>query len=138
MMEIKFIPNEDFLELATLCIEMYKAIDSNINAFQAINTLVHMINNEKGFIAIGLYDDKVLLGFVIGNEFKQSVFYFSGIYVVTKNTEWVRNLIEFSFDKVKELGYTGWEVDATNDNISSIMEKYGASVKYTRYCKEFE
>lgn len=136
-MIIKPIENEDFLQLVDLNAEMYKSIDANINEFQATNTLMHYIN-QGNFVAIGLYDETALAGFVTGSQLTEKTFYFSGIYVIIKNNEWTKKLIEFSFAHIQKLGYTGWEVDATNDNISSIMEKYGAQVKYKRYHKEFE
>lgn len=134
-MEVKPIKNEDFLQLVALNYEMYQGIDPNINEFQATNTLLHQINNEKGFLALGLYDDTALAGFVLGHEYNEKTFYFSGIYVIIKNSASVKQLIEFSFAKIEELGYTAWEVDATNENIGSIMKKYGAEVKYVRYRK---
>lgn len=137
-MEIKLIENKDFMQLAELTVEMYAAIDPNINPFQAVNTLLAFINQGKNFTAIGLYDDEVLVGFVIGYELKEKTFYFSGIYVIIKNNEWTKKIIDFSFAHIEELGYEAWEVDATNSNVCSIMDKYGATVKYTRYRKEFE
>lgn len=137
-MHLKLVDNKDFLQLVDVIANMYTAIDPDINEYQAVNTLVHMINSNKDFLAIGLYDEKVLVGCVIGYAYSPSIFYFTGIYIGFKSTEWTQKLIEFSFDKIKELGYKGYEVDATNANISSIMEKYGAEVKYTRYRKEFE
>lgn len=135
-MEVRLVKNEDFMQLAELVCEMYKSIDESINEFQAINTLIHSINSEKAFLAIGLYDDTALAGFVLGYEYNEKTFYFSGIYVIIKNNIQVKQLIEFSFDHIAKLGYTSWEVDATNDNICSIMEKYGAKIKYKRYRKD--
>lgn len=137
-MEIKLIPNEDFMQLCELTVDMYKEIDPNINAFQAINTLLAYINTGRDFVAIGLYDEGALVGFVTGLQHTEKTFYFSGIYVIMKNNEWSKKIIDFSFAHIQELGYTAWEVDATNPNICSIMEKYGAKVKCTRYRKEFE
>ncbi len=135
-MEIKIIENEDFMSLAELTVEMYQSMNININAFQAISTLTHMINNHPEFVAIGLYEDGVLLGFVFGYEGGVKVFHFAGIYTITKNNERVQKLIEFSFDWVENRGYMAWEADATNKNISSILEKYGAETMYIRYRKD--
>lgn len=137
-MEIKLIPNEDFMQLAELTVEMYQSIDKHIAPYQAVNTLIHFINNATGFRALGLYDENVLVGFVTGNALSDKIFYFSGIYIIVQNTEWVKTLIEKSFADIQEMGYIGWEADATNKNISSILEKYGATTKYTRYRKDFE
>lgn len=136
-LEIRFIPNTDFLQLGKLTVNMYYAIDKNINEFQAINTLVHSINTQKNFIAIGLYDDKILKGFVTGYEGGIDIYYFSGIYLEDKNTEYTKKLIDFSFETIKEMGYKGWEVEANNENIASIVEKYGAKMQHIKYRKEF-
>ncbi len=136
MMEIKEISNGDFLHLVNLNVKMYEEIDITINAFGATNTLMYGINTKVDFIAIGLYDDNKLVGFVTGHQQDKKVFYFSGIYVIMKNNEWTKKLIEFCFSLIKDKGYSAWAVDATNSNISSIMEKYDAVAKYTRYYKE--
>lgn len=135
-MEIKLVGNNDFMQLLDLNTEMYKEIDTNINSFQATNTLMAYINT-KSFLAVGLYDEDVLVGFVTGIEQTTETFYFTGIYLVIKNSEWTQRLIEFSFDHIQKLGYKAWEVDSTNSNIASIMQKYGAVEKYTRFRKEF-
>lgn len=124
------------MQLAELCCEMYKEINPTINAFQAVNSLIHQITTQKGFLAIGLYDGSALAGFTLGYEYNEKTFYFSGIYVIIKNNASVKQLIEFSFSKIEELGYTSWEVDATNENIGSIVQKYGAKPTYVRYRKD--
>lgn len=136
-MQIKEIPNEDMLSLLALAVRMYKSIDPTINEFGAVNQLVQDINHQHDFIAVGLYDDQdSLVGYVTGHCFNKKMFHFSGIYVIIKNNKWTQQLIEHCFALVAEKGYSAWSVDATNGNISSIMEKYGATAKYTRYVKE--
>lgn len=135
-MQIKPITNDEFYQLVELTIEMYADINEQINAFQAVNTLMHQINNKVNFTAIGLFDETVLMGFVTGYEDGDKLFHFSGIYLVNKKSKETKELIEYCFAKVEERGYTAWEIDATNDNIASIMEKYGAVVQYTRYKKD--
>ncbi len=126
------------MQLVDLTVDMYKEMDVGVNPFQAVNTLIAYINNAKDFTAIGLYDGQTLVGFVTGYQQNEKTFYFSGIYVIIKNNEWTKKIIDFSFALIEERGYDSWEVDATNDNISSIMEKYGAVPKYTRYRKELK
>lgn len=135
-MQVKLIENDDFMQLVELNAKMYSSIDSNINSFQATNTLVTFINQGINFTAIGLYEDGVLMGFVHGYEEKPSCFCFTGLYVDVKNSEWTKKLIEFSFELIEDRGYKSWELEATNDNISSIIEKYGASIVYKKYRKE--
>lgn len=137
-MEIKLIEDKDFMQLADLTVEMYQSINKNITALGAVNTLMAFINGGQDYLAIGLYDGPVLLGFAQGNRIHETAFYWSGFYMSVKNTEWTEKLIDYCFDFIKERGYKSWELDATNPNIGSMMKKYGAKVKFTRYHKELE
>lgn len=124
------------MNLAQMYCLMYEC--KEYNAFQAVNTLVNDINTTENFLAIGLFDEDKLVGFTAGHKLRDGVFYFSGIYLSLKNSDWTQKIIDFSFAHIKELGYTAWELDATNDNISSIMRKYGATVKSTKFYKELQ
>lgn len=136
-MTIKQIDNADFIQLVKLNAEMYAIIDSSITEFGATNTLMYEVNTKEDFIAVGLYDnDNTLIGFVKGYCFSKKLFHFSGIYVKIKNNRQTKELIEYCFKLVEDKGYSAWQVDATNSNISSIMEKYGAKQQYVRYIKE--
>lgn len=137
-MEIREISNDELLQLVALTTQMYKEIDPAINNFGAMATLVHDIQNKPDFFALGLFKGAELVGFTTGYGVSKKVFYFSGIYVIIKNNKHVKNLIDFSFAFIKDKGYSAWQADATNGNISSILEKYGAEAKYTRYYKEME
>lgn len=135
-MLIKSVPNEDLLQLLDLNIKMYKSIDNTINEFGAINTVMQEIISKPDPIVVGMYDKDKLVGFVRGYCFSNKMFHFSGIYVTMKNNKNTKELIEYCFKLVKDKGYSAWSVDANNSNISSIMEKYGAVSKFTRYVKE--
>lgn len=135
-MEIKPIVNSDLVQLLELAIKMYKVIDPTTNEFGAVNTVMYEINTKEDFTAIGLYDEDKLVGFMTGYCFSKKQFHFSGIYVIIKNNEWTKQLIEYCLDLIKQKGYSAWSVDTTNGNISSIVEKYGAKELYTRYIKE--
>lgn len=138
-MEVKPIENKDIVQLCQLCVDMHKSMDHPIlesNEFGAINTLVYEINNKQDFIAIGLYNNNELVGFVKGFCFSKKMFHFSGIYVKIKNNKFTKQLIEYCFDLVAKKGYSAWSADASNGNISSILEKYGAKPDKTCYIKE--
>lgn len=135
-MDIRPIPNDDFMQLAQLTVEMYSEMSDQVNPFQAVNMLMATINNGPNFTAIGLYDSEVLMGFVTGYEPSKGLFQFTGIHLVVKSTEWTKKLIEHCFALVEANGYKFWEADATGDNMASILEKYGAVEVYTRYRKE--
>lgn len=112
---------------------MHKAINPSTTEFGATNTIMHQILTQKDFTALGLFDEGKLIGCTFGHKFKEKSFLFSGICVIMKNNEWTKKLIEFSFAHIKMMGYDTWEVDATNPNIGSIMQKYGAVQKFVRY-----
>ncbi len=135
-MEIRPIINSDLVQLLELAIKMYKVIDPTTNEFGAVNTVMYEINTKEDFTAIGLFDENKLIGFMTGYCFSKKQFHFSGIYVIIKNNEWTKQLIEYCLDLIKQKGYSAWSVDTTNGNISSIVEKYGAKELYTRYIKE--
>lgn len=136
-MDLRVIIDNEFDQLMNLVFKMYKDINADITPFGAANTLMHDILTREGFLAIGLFnDDNTLVGFSTGysetNKFEKKLFYFSGIYVIMRNNRNLKKLIDFSFAKIKELGYTNWLVDATNPNILSILKKYSGEELYTR------
>lgn len=132
MYEIKVVTDSDFDKLCMLTVAMYKAIDPNITPFGAINSLMYFVTQED-FTVIGLFKNNELVGFTFGYKFETKRFLFAGIYVMIKNNERTKKIIDFSFAYIKEIGYTSWQVDATNPNIGSIMQKYGAVQKFVRY-----
>ena len=136
MIEIKEIPNEHFLDLAILYVRMNKLLSECVEAAPALYSLTHdLASNKHTFMAIGLYQDDVLKGFTTGYALSEKTFYFSGIYSEVKNKN-VKILIDKSFEHIYSLGYTRWEADCNNDNIASILSRYGATKMYTRFKKE--
>lgn len=133
--EVKPIPDEQFMGLATLYVEMSKVLSLPISAAPALYTLTHSLATKTNFIALGLYEDGQLNGFVTGYAISKKTFYFSGIYVKTKNRN-AKLLIEESFKCIEDMGYVSWEADCNNELISSILTKYGARPIYTRFKKE--
>jgi hypothetical protein len=130
---LRLLDDNDFGQLAQLAVSMYSEMDKGVNPFQAINTLIYCVNTQEDFLAIGLFDEDKLVGCTFGHKFQKNVFYFCGIHVIMKNNKWTKKIIDFSFATIKEKGYTSWLVDTTNNNIGSIMQKYNAQHKYTRY-----
>jgi hypothetical protein len=132
---IKVIPNEQFLDLALLYVDMSLELTEQVKAAPALFNITHELTN-KDFIAMGLYESNKLTGFVIGYALSDKTFYFSGIYVKNKNKN-VGKLIDKSIEMVKDLGYTRWEANCTNNNIKSILLKQDAQIMYTRVKKEY-
>ena len=133
--KINSIPNEQFMDLALLYVEMNKVLSHAIPAAPALYTLTHDLATKPNFIALGLYEDEQLNGFVTGYALSEKTFYFSGIYVKIKNRN-AKLLIEESFKYIEDMGYISWEADCNNEQISSILTKYGAKPMYTRFKKE--
>lgn len=135
-MDIRLITDAEFIQLVELNSAMYASINPDINEYRATEILMTFIRSTEEFMSVGMFEENVLIGFVSGYKFSPTSFLFTGLYVVSKNSEWTKQLIEYCFDLIENKGYKRWEVDATNENIASIVEKYGAVPKYTRYVKE--
>lgn len=135
MQTIRRLTNEDFLALAELHAQFYKTAVKPVDAIFATSSLLSDIQNQMDFKAWGLFDGDKLAGFVIGYAISKKVFYFSVIYVINKLNRNLKQLIETCFQDIEKDEYTSWEVDCTNKNITSMMEKYGAAPIYTRYSK---
>ena len=131
---IKIIKDNDFIALAKLYAEMNKQIPTPVSCTASVFSLSNDLT-KKDFMAMGLYDDDKLIGFVTGYALSKVTFYFSGIYVELRNSN-VSALIERSFSYVDGLGYKNWEADCTTENIKSILSKQGAYVMHTRMRKE--
>lgn len=135
-MEFRPITNEEFIKFAMLNALMYQEIAPDINEYQATNTLTALVSSNKNFLGLGAYEDDELVGFSHGINISAKTYEFTGLYMLPTFRKHISGLIEYSFAYIKDLGYIKCEVDSTNPNMSSIMEKYDASVKYTRYTKE--
>ena len=131
---IRYITNNDFLQLATLYAEYSTKLPVTLNPAAATFILTKDMVERQDFRAVGYFEKDILKGFVIGYAISKKEFYFSSIYVIIKNIE-LKNLIEFCFAEIKEAGYESWEADCTNKGITSILTKYGAKPIYTRYKK---
>lgn len=136
-MEFRLIRDNEFIQLVMLNSLMYAEMDIKINEFQATNTLFYFMKQGTNFRSWGLFDGDTLVGFVHGMDFNDTIYQYTGIYLLPSHRKYIKDLVESSFKAVEDLGYKGWEADATNSKIASILQKYGASVKHTRYCKEF-
>lgn len=134
-MEIRRLNNSDFLALCSLQVEFYETLPVPADAFVAIDTLTTDAKCKFDFRAWGLFENDLLVGFVTGYANTKKSFYFSGLYVIIRLNRNLKKFIDFCFNEVETDGYTSWEVDCTNSNITSMMEKYGAAPIYTRYTK---
>jgi hypothetical protein len=132
-MEIRRLTENDFKQFSALVIDMYKEVDATINEFQALNMLMHEVHGHDDFMAFGWFNDKKLVGMSYGRKFNKKSFYFSGIYVIIRNNEGLKKLIDFSFATIKDSGYTSWLADASNPNIQSILQRYDVAVKFIQY-----
>lgn len=131
---VKSIPNEQFMELAVMYADMSTLLSEYVPAAPAMYNLTHDLT-KPSFMALGLYEDNKLIGFVTGYSLSEKSYYFSGIYT-SKKTRGLKLLIEESFKLIKEMNFTRWEADCNNAMIASILKKYGATEMYTRFKKE--
>lgn len=133
--KLRRLTNDDFASLSELNAAFYSGKHS---AFHATSNLIKDIETQHDFKAFGLFENNILIGFVIGYAIAKKVFYFSGIYVKIRLNRNLKQFIEFCFQEIAKDGYTSWEVDCTNANITKIMLKFGATPIYTRYGKQLE
>lgn len=133
-MQVKPILDNDFAKLVNLYIMMYAALPTPVHAIAATHGLTSAVLNKPNFIALGLYIDENLVGFVTGYEIAPLDFYFSGIYAT--NPRHVKPLMDAAEKQINELGYKNWESDATSDNVEGLLNKYGAKPIHTKYRKE--
>lgn len=136
-MEIRTLTDNDFFKLLEMYLAMGKSIDVKFTDYQIISTLVNSVATYPTFVAFGMFDNGKMIGMSCGWGTNNAKFYFSGLYIEKQYRLKVQKLIDHSFEAIKKAGYKGWEIDATNENIASIMEKYGAKPTSTKYCKEF-
>ena len=134
--EVKLIPDDQFLELAQMYLDMSKSIPYSVSIPYTLYILTKSTVEKTDFTALGLYENKQLVGFTSGYAVSKETFYFSGIYVKVKYKN-TRLLVEKSIEYVKNKGYSIIESDCNNSNISSILEKYGAKPLYIKYRKDF-
>lgn len=132
--KVKVIPNEEFTELALLYIELGKVLACPLTSAQSLYTLTHDLANQTDFIALGLYEEGELNGFITGYAISKKTFYFSGLYVKIKNKN-ATLLINESLRYIEDMGYSGWEADSNQEQMSSILIKYGAKQLYVRFKK---
>lgn len=135
-MELRLLNNNDMLELVPLYVLMIRRMDENASEYAGINALFSEINHKQDFMAFGLFEKEKLVGFMTGYYFSKKQFHFSGIYVTMKNTSGLKKMIDFSLDCIRKKGYSAWSSDATNSNISRIMQKYGAKAQFTHFVGE--
>ena len=133
-MQIRPIPDKDFDQLVSLYIKLYAALPRPISGIMATHGLASSVLSKTNFIAWGLYYDKRLQSFITGYEVSPGDFYFSGIYCA--NARHIKPLMDEAQAKIKELGYTRWESDATSANVEGLLTKYGAKPIHTRYRSE--
>lgn len=130
--EIKPIPEIDFLQLCNLYSIMSRQLSIPQPNSISIHTLTNDLYTRRDFIAMGVYKKGELKGFTCGYAISSTIFYFSGIYLKT-NKKYLKELIETSFKTIKDKGYSKWEADANNANMSSILAKYKSVPLFTKY-----
>ena len=129
---IKKISDEYFLELVALWCEMYRVIPTPYSAPEATYGLVQAMNEFKDFLAIGVFEENKLIGFITGYAHRTGAFYWSGIYC--PKSKYVKEMMDTAEKLMKDMGYKSWISDTEIPAVASLLMKYGG--KPVQYKKE--
>lgn len=129
---IRLLNNDDFKTLVPLYVKMFEEIFPDMSSYHAVESLMESIRFKECVRIIGAERDGELVGFAVGNQINDDVYYFSALYLAVKNTSLTQELIEYALNIAKNMGYSKWVVDTRNSNIESIMKKYDGQQVFVR------
>jgi hypothetical protein len=124
---------DDFMQLLTLYIKMYKYINPAITP-PVVSIILAEEMKQPNFIAYGYFSESSkLLGFVTGFDSAPKQFFNSGLYSERKVI--VGKLVNGLEQYLKQHEYTCWKTEALG-HIKSLAPKFGAQVEKIVYKKE--
>ena len=93
--------------------------------------------DAKNAIAVGLYVEEVLRGFIIGFDISdKSIFHFSDIYVSEGYRYYVKDLLDYTEDYIRNQGYKAWTSSSRTEEGQRMLAKYKAREIEIKYYKE--
>jgi len=136
--EVKVLDSEDFAELTALYVNLKEFVYSYYgNTYVTIKSLISD-SCQEGFLALGLYHKKILVGFLTGYRQSKEEFFISSLFIKDGHTKSTPLLIEYSLFKMKKLGYKQYFTNCNNRNIESIISKLGAKMVTKQYVGDVE
>ena len=103
MVDIKIIKIDEIEELLSLWYKYHEEVNPKVDK-KTLTKYLFKVLDEKNSLVIGLYKQTKLVGFTIGYEVSDGLFYWEGIYVEPSYRLYVYKLIHFS-ENVLRLNY---------------------------------
>ena len=137
MVKIKFIENKELDELLCLWYEYHKIVNPKVTKLNLVKYLIQILDRRSS-VAIGLYKEDKLIGFTLGYEISQGLFYWEGIYVQPNYRLYTYKLINYSEAILKENGYNFWITEANTKFGRNLLNKIASKLTNKTYIKELK
>lgn len=128
----------DDIDLGNL-IDLYHVYNQRLvtkhNMYHSTKILVDKLATPHA-LALGLYRDSKLVGFIIGHGISGSVFYFTDMYIMPKYRYYTKDMLIDTETFIKRLGYTSWVSESSTKEGMRMFEHYGAQTIEIKYYKE--
>jgi len=131
----RYIDYTQIEELTTLWYEYQAIVNPETNKLQQLNYLLEVIK-RKNNLAIGLYSNNQLVGFTLGYEVSEGIFYWEGIYIKPSYRYNIHKLIFSSEESIKSLGYRFWITEANTKYGYRLLSKIAKVLTIKTFIKE--
>ncbi len=133
MINIKIIDDSDYNELLELYQKYQKVLPTRYGRFIASKLLNEELIKTNS-IALGLYKNKDLVGYILGYG-ESEVFILNSMYVKKQYRFYVKKFLDFMEDSLKSKEYIGWKATAITKEANSSLRTYGANPIEIKYYK---
>jgi len=134
MYNIKLVDDSELYTLVELNKEMRASISPEVNNFNCMRQLLTDLT-YKDAIALGLYYDETLVGFVIGYGLTDTTYFFTGVYIQKGHKLQLLELLNKAEESLPPK-YIYWESEASSPKGKIMLEKFGATQYRVIYKKD--
>ena len=128
MYEVKRVMEDDFYTLLKLHYELQQLLPMKANRLESARHIIGELAKGKA-LALGLYKDTILVGFINGYQETEEVYFFANIYVKKDSRRGVKQLMTFAETIIKEHGYKQWKGTSILPEGMNILERFGGVKK---------
>lgn len=132
-MDIRQIDDKELIELLELYYIYINIIDTTNNYGSAMSLLEKL--RAPNAIAIGLFKDGKLSGFILGTGQGSGVFEFTDMYVLPDSRYYVLKLLIWCEGFIRPK-YQGWTADALTEDSIRMFSKFKARRVKIKYYKD--
>jgi hypothetical protein len=125
MYKIKLIDDMDLYRLLELHYKLQQLLPAKLSKSESAWVLLNYFS-AINFIALGLYKDDSLVGFITGNEATKEIYYFSNLYIEPGHRLGIKKLMKNAEDRVIKMGYKAWYSDSVLKEGKKVLLKFGA------------